>query len=61
MQQRRQIRPIPSFGERLAQEAKRLREQAKLLPPGTTREAVLRKTRQAETGAHVTDWRGLPA
>ena len=48
--------------EYFADEAKRLREQAKLLPPGRLREAVLRKARQAETGARVGHWlrsRGL--
>jgi hypothetical protein len=32
-----------SLEERLAEEAKRLREQAELLPPGAVREAVLQK------------------
>jgi hypothetical protein len=51
MQKRRRFKQNPSLEERLADEAKLLREQASLLPPGPVREAVLRKARQAETGA----------
>jgi hypothetical protein len=48
--------------QRLAEEAERLREEAKGTPPGAARDALLRKARQAETGAHISDWlrsRGL--
>jgi hypothetical protein len=45
---------------RLAAEAIQLREQAKLLPPGATRDAVIRKARQAETGSHVSEWLRSP-
>ena len=47
--------------ERLAQEAQRLREKAKTLPP-LERERTLRKARQIEAASHVNDWlnsRGL--
>jgi hypothetical protein len=56
MSERQRIKQILSLEERLAQEAKRLREQAKNLPPGPDREAILRKARQAETGSHMTEW-----
>jgi hypothetical protein len=56
MQHRRRFKQITALEERLADEAKRLREEAKLLPPGADREALLRKARQAETGAHLTEW-----
>ena len=46
--------------ERLSEEAKRLREEAKLLPPGALRETLLRKARQAETGSHMTEWLTSP-
>ena len=63
MQQRRlRFKPIQSLEARLAEEAKRLREEAKLLPPGTVREELIRRARQAETGSHMTEWltsRGL--
>jgi hypothetical protein len=38
---------------RLAEEAKRLREAAELLPPGAVRDAALRRARQAETGSRL--------
>jgi len=52
--------PILSLEERLAHEAKRLRERASSLPPGFERECILRKARQAETGAHVSAWLRSP-
>jgi hypothetical protein len=53
---RRRFKQTVSLEERLSEEAKRLREEAKLLPPGTVREALLRKARQAETGSHMSEW-----
>ena len=47
------LKQVKSLEERLAEESKRLREQARLLPPGAVREQVLRKARQTETGAHI--------
>jgi hypothetical protein len=46
--------------ERLADEARRLRAEAKLLPPGAVREQVLRRARQAETGSHMSEWLQSP-
>jgi hypothetical protein len=54
--QRQRLKQTNSLEERLAEEATRLREEAKLLPPGAVREALLRKARQAETGSHMTEW-----
>ena len=59
-QQRRRLKQVKSLEERLADEAKRLREEARLLQPGAVREALLRKARQAETGAHVSEWLRSP-
>jgi hypothetical protein len=57
MQQRPRFkRPILSFDERLAQEARRVREQAKTMPPGIERENLLRKARQTETALHINEW-----
>ena len=58
--QRRRIKQIASLEARLAEEAKRLREKAKLLPPGAAREGLIRKARQAETGSHMTEWLTSP-
>jgi hypothetical protein len=60
MQQRRRIHHTTSLEERLAEEAKRLREEAKLLPPGAGREALLRKARQCDTGSHMSEWLRSP-
>ena len=56
----RLIRPISSLEERLAEEARRLRTEAKLLPPGAVRDALIRKARQCETGSHVSEWLRSP-
>jgi hypothetical protein len=58
--QRRRFKQIVSLEARLADEAKRLREEARLLPPGATREELIRKARQAETGSHMTEWLTSP-
>ena len=55
-QQRRRLKQLKSLEERLAEDAKRLREEARLLPPGAMRDATLRKARQAETGSHMSEW-----
>jgi hypothetical protein len=60
MQQRRRFQQTESLEERLAEEAKQLREQAQLLPPGPLRENVLRKARQAETGSRMSEWLRSP-
>ena len=57
---RRRFKQSNSLEERLTDEAKRLREAAKLLPPGAVREQVLRKARQAETGSHMSEWLRSP-
>ena len=49
-----------SLEQRLAEEAKRLRAEAKLLPPGAKREELLRRARQAETGSHLSEWLSSP-
>jgi hypothetical protein len=57
MQQRTRFkRPILSVDERLAQQARRVREQARTMPPGIERESLLRKARQTETALQVNEW-----
>lgn len=58
--QRRRFKQTESLEARLAEEAKRLREEAKSLPPGTAREDLLRRARQAETGSHMSEWLRSP-
>lgn len=58
--QRPRLRQTETLEQRLARVAKRLRDQARLLPPGLEREVALKKARQAETAAHLTDWLRSP-
>ena len=60
MKQRRRFTQTVSLEERLAEEAKRLREQAKTLPHCPQREDLLRRARQAETGSHMSEWLRSP-
>jgi hypothetical protein len=45
---------------RLADEAKRLRKEAKGLPPGVARDALIRKARRAENGSQMSEWLRSP-
>lgn len=61
MQQRRRFKPsLRPFDERLTQEARRLREQAKTMPLGIVRDNLLRRARQAEPAAHINEWLPSP-
>ena len=57
---KRPLKPIAKLEDRLAEEAKRLREEAKLLPQGALREDLIRRARQAETGSQVSEWLRSP-
>ena len=46
----------PSFEQRMAQEAQRIREHIKSLPNGSERELLVRKARQLETASHISEW-----
>jgi hypothetical protein len=52
--------PKPQFQDRLALEALRLKEEAKTLPFGREREALLREARQIETASHIDEWLSSP-
>jgi hypothetical protein len=60
MQHRPRFKRTQSFEERLADEATRLREEAKLLPPGAVRDEVVRKARQIEAASHLNEWLAVP-
>ena len=60
MTERRRFKQTDALEVRLADEAKRLREQAKTLKPGVKRDILLRRARQAETGAHMSEWLRSP-
>ncbi|MBT1516821.1 hypothetical protein KIP88_41175 [Bradyrhizobium sp. SRL28] len=57
---RRRFKQTKSLKERLVEEAQKLRDQAKLLPYGPVREAVLKKARRIEAAAHMDDWLNSP-
>jgi hypothetical protein len=60
MFRRRRFKQVKTLVERLADEAKRLREEAKSLPPGIERDRLVRKARQDEVALHVTEWLKSP-
>jgi hypothetical protein len=51
---------IQSSKERFLAEAQTLRDEAKLLPYGPLRDAVLKKARHAEAMAHMENWVDSP-
>ncbi|MGN8547675.1 hypothetical protein ACQPTN_24035 [Bradyrhizobium sp. 13971] len=57
---RRRFKQTQSLEERLSNEAKSLREQANALPASAEKEALLKKARQADAAAHMSDWLGSP-
>jgi hypothetical protein len=57
---RRRFKQTQSLEERLSREAKRLREEAKLLPPGAKRDEMIRKARRAETASDMYGWLSSP-
>jgi hypothetical protein len=59
-QQRRRFKRTATFEERLLEEAARFRRAAEDLPHGAARDLLLRRARQAETAAHISDWLSSP-
>jgi len=57
---RRSFVHASTLEQRLADEAKRLRKQARQLPYGKAREELLRKARQAEVTAYISEWLTSP-
>ena len=56
MLRRRRSKQSESLQDRLMKFAKEAREKASRLPPGSEREDMLRKARQADTASHMDDW-----
>jgi hypothetical protein len=56
MTQKRQFTQREIFEISMALEATQLRAQAKMLPPGTLQDEVLRQARLAETASHGNAW-----
>ena len=58
--ERRRFKQSASLDQRLLQQAERLRKEAHGIPPGAQRDRLLRLARQAETGAHMSEWLASP-
>jgi hypothetical protein len=56
MKIRRRFKQTVTLEERLANEAKHLRDQAKQLPPGPEQADLLRKAREDEMIAEIEGW-----
>ncbi|WP_213771263.1 hypothetical protein [Bradyrhizobium sp. dw_78] len=52
---RRFVQTVP-LEEHLAQEAKRLRQEAEQTRPGPERDRLIRQARQKETASHLSNW-----
>jgi hypothetical protein len=52
--------PKPTFEQRLAQEAHRIKERAETLPQGKERELLSRKARQLDTASRISEWISSP-
>jgi len=61
MKKRRRIKHVKSFEQRLAEEAKRFKEAAEILPPGMARELLMKRVRMAEAAAHMNQWLKPPS
>jgi hypothetical protein len=57
---RRRVMHSEPLDERLVQEAHRLKEVARSLPPGKRRQDMIRRARQAEMAASITQWLSSP-
>jgi hypothetical protein len=55
-QQRRRFKKFDPLDGRLAEEAKRLRNEAEDTPAGIERERLLRRARQVDTASHIGEW-----
>jgi hypothetical protein len=60
MKHRRRIKQTLTLEDRLAEAAKRLRAEAKLLPPGEAHDDLIRRARHAETAARMNGWLTSP-
>ena len=57
---RRRFEQTQSLEARLSEEAKRLRAEAKVVPPGAARDEMIRRARRAEIAAHINEWLASP-
>ena len=60
MAERRRAKHATPLKDRLAAFAEEARGQASRLGPGTERDDLLKRARQADTAAHLDDWANSP-
>ena len=60
MTKRRRFKQIDPLDKRLSDEVIRLRKEADDSPPGAERDQLVRRARQAETTAHLSEWLNSP-
>lgn len=60
MMRRRRFHQTQSLERRLADEAIRLRDEARQMRPSLERDDKLRKARQNETASHMSEWLRSP-
>jgi len=60
VKQRHRFKQTTTLAQRLAEQAGRLRDRAKQLPPGTEQTTLWRKVRQAETALRIDEWLSSP-
>ncbi|MET3840642.1 hypothetical protein ABIE49_002720 [Bradyrhizobium sp. OAE829] len=58
--ERRRFKQETPLDQRLEDHAKRLRKEARGTPPGIKRDELIRRARQAETAAHISEWISSP-
>lgn len=54
--ERRRFKQTTTLDHRIEEQAKRLREEARGTPPGIERDRLIRRARQAEVAAHMSEW-----
>jgi hypothetical protein len=57
-QQQRQERP--SFDDRVALRASELEQEARVLPPGPEKDALLKRARRLDIARHINEWLSSP-
>lgn len=60
MSQRRRFEQTDLLDKDFLEEAKRLRKEARGTVPGVERDRLIRRARQAEIGAHISEWISSP-
>jgi hypothetical protein len=58
--QRIRFRHEKTFKERLKEQSAACRAEAEKIPPGTARELLLKRARQAETASQIDEWFSSP-